>query len=312
MDKMKDMEKSVLDWQTICGCLMKYWWSAVLVVALTAGIALVCVLGTPDKYQVSVVYYLDQTEQIVQTKKAESAAMLMKSSLILDSVNAELKENQMLTLGQGEEKIDCEVMNETDFFVLEVQGTDLKRENYIVDLMTNLYEEEITQIETLKTCKMVSRKEELQRAGQKEIILFIGFGVLLGCAVLLMIMLFNDKIWSTYDVQKCFAESYLGCYSSKDDWIHLMKYRCERDKINKLYIGYPDKGKKSKDYFEQISQMDKDIQVEKLIEISNEFGTKDAKAFLVIERGVSTYKNVNQTLRRLRGFDIEIAGCICI
>lgn len=313
-----ELEKSVIDLEMICGCIKRYWWLLILALVLSMGIALSNIFVEPSlavkQYSASAMIYVGLLNE---RSAAPNSVALMNSQVPLDYLNEALLQNQMVTVEEGRDTIHCEQIKNSDYITLQATGTSLERETFIVEYLVEDFLKGEKGFLLLEDCWLVgdisvSVIETESGFDRSSFFIIVAFGVMAGSAILVLIMLFSDKIWSSFDIIQCFGDTYWGCYPAGDhEWTSILMRQNQKHAWQNLCICYGT-SKPQAVRMDLTQFMPDNLHAISLDELDCEHIPEHIAALLIIKNGVSSYKNIDQTLVKLRGLDIEIAGCIYI
>lgn len=315
-----ELEKSVIDWEIIRGCIKRFWWILILALVLPMGIALPNIFVDPSsavkQYSASVTIYVGSINERERSAAPNSVA-LMSSQMLLDHLNEALLQNQMVTVEKGGDKIHCAQMVNSDYIMLQATGTSSEREIFIVEYLVEDFLKEAEEFLLLEDFRLVgdisvSVIETESGFDLSSFFIIVAFGVMAGSAILVLIMLFSDKIWSSFDIIQCFGDTYWGCYPADDhEWTSILMRQSQKHAWQNLCICYGT-SKPQAVQMDLTQFMPDDFHAISLDKLDCKHIPEHIAALLIIKNGVSSYKNIDQTLVKLRGLDIEIAGCIYI
>lgn len=317
------LEKSVFDWEIICGCIKRYWWIPILTVILSIGIGIIFLNTRADSDSVEAQYCAFATIYVGYAGENEKSAAknsitLMNSQLLMDHLNEALLQNQMDIITEGEDVILCEQVKDAEYITLNITSMSPERAAFIAEYLVEDFLKEAKEILALENCRLVGdvfvsvSVSAPDSAGMSSFFIIIAFGVMVGLAILVLIMLFSDKIWSSFDIIQCFGDIYWGCYPAENhEWSSVLMHQCKKHAWQNLYICHGTS--KPQAVQTDLAQfMPGTLQVTWLDELDYQHIPEHITALFILKKGVSSYKNINQTLIKLRGLDIEIAGCIYI
>ncbi len=328
----KGLEKTILDWHTILGCFFKYWW--VIIITTVLSMIIISVVSTmPSQTEVettegkearysgnALIYTGKQGEK----SAIENSLVLLKSHLLLETVNQQLEEKGMPHL-QKDETIEGSAIENADYLRIQIGGNDQDRVFLLTSLVADSFVLKATDILNLEYCTIINPAEVREneiietvlghagRLTEFNLFLILAFGMLTGVGILVAIMIFNDTIWNDQDIQRCFGDKFLGYFPKRNEgWQALFIHQCQKENISQLYVAFNEKSRKGKLFFEELKQLDKNISVQEIPKSEYDKDLKEIPALLVIERGHHTYSEVNKILAHLKMLDVKILGCMSV
>lgn len=246
-------EDTILSKQKISFNLKKYGWIIVAICAVVAVVVLLTnksgteaekeqqIYGGGQLYQSDSMIYIEQEVDDTMlmysayTLVASNYASLINSSSVLDELNKRLVKNGYLKLHEGD-ILDAEA-DTSNIVIISVISPDVpERTKFIADQLAELILElgdekfavkdsyildkagvyAVTEWKTGSYMKTYSQPEEAE-AGfslSKKSLLLICFGILLGCGIIFMIIVFDNKIYKREDLAQNVDMMYLGSYDS--------------------------------------------------------------------------------------------------
>lgn len=153
-----------------------------------------------------------QSEITANQKLAATYRELVESRTILNQVIDNLDLDY--TIGQLQDMITVENVNETEIIKITVSSTDPKEAKVIANETVNIFQEEVKDIYNLENVSVVDKavlaKEPYNINIIKESIIYIALGMVLSCGVIFVIYYFDNTIKSIDQVEKHLGVPVIG------------------------------------------------------------------------------------------------------
>lgn len=157
-----------------------------------------------------------QSEITANQKLAATYRELVESRRILDQVIDNL--NLDYSIGQLQDMISVENVNETEIIKITVSSSDPKEAKKIANETANIFQDEVKDIYNLENVSIVDKailaKEPYNINIIKESVIYIALGFVLSCGVIFIIYYFDNTIKSIDQVEKNLGIPVIGTVPS--------------------------------------------------------------------------------------------------